>query len=575
MGLKIDKEFEKLLTSLTEKELDSLEESCVKEGIRDPILIWKGIIVDGHNRYKISVKHGLGYETKEMKFKDKDEAKVWIFKNQLARRNMNTYQKIVAALEFAPEISKRAKENRTKGRRGEKIERIGTGEEIAKLAGSSRTYAIQVRTILRKASDEDKKKLENGTTNISAVYQKLPKNPNETRGSKKRVINVKDILDTDDMDKERVEKTINILLHTNQKLKNEMLKMQSFNDVIGQVFRDSVVALPRINPPPVYKHRKHRIPEVAISEISDWHIGEKVVKSEVMGLSHYDVKTFRERLDKLVESIHEVVEIQRHSVMLNKLVINMIGDLVTGENIFIGQGQHIDMPTVDQVTTGANYFATRFVAPMAKLFHEVEIYSIIGGNHARIGSYKQSQAYHKSTNFDKVLVMFLQERCRKLENVKIRLSESGAMIYQIKEAPKFNHLLFHGNEIRSYLGIPYYGIERAHMRYVTMTNLLSHFVHIGHFHEGAELGIPHGERIINGAAVGGDDFSVDKLQKISTPMQKFMGFNNTRGITFRYNLQLDKLPQLKADDNGIFTPYKDLSSTEEIGGELKGGEEEK
>lgn len=86
--LKIDKEFKTLIPPLSPKEYEQLETNIIADGCREPIVIWNGYIIDGHNRYEICKKHNIGYQIKEMSFESRDEAVVWICTNQLGRRNI-------------------------------------------------------------------------------------------------------------------------------------------------------------------------------------------------------------------------------------------------------------------------------------------------------------------------------------------------------------------------------------------------------------------------------------------------------------------------------------------------------
>lgn len=92
----VREEFKSLIPSLTKEELAQLEENILKEGIRDPIMLWSVndtfIIVDGHNRYMISQKHGLEFPFKQLLFKDEEEVRGWMIKNQLGRRNLSQEQ---------------------------------------------------------------------------------------------------------------------------------------------------------------------------------------------------------------------------------------------------------------------------------------------------------------------------------------------------------------------------------------------------------------------------------------------------------------------------------------------------
>ena len=87
---KIDPEFQNKIPPLTEDEFRQLEENILEDGeVYEPIITWNGIIVDGHNRWKIVQKHPeIPYKTREMDFSDRWAAFDWMYKNQLGRRNL-------------------------------------------------------------------------------------------------------------------------------------------------------------------------------------------------------------------------------------------------------------------------------------------------------------------------------------------------------------------------------------------------------------------------------------------------------------------------------------------------------
>jgi site-specific DNA-methyltransferase (adenine-specific) len=90
--LAIDPEFKAFIPWLRDEELEMLESSILKEGLREPLLVWNGIIVDGHNRYSVCQKHAIPVRVREMEFAGRDEALVWMIQNQLARRNLTPEQ---------------------------------------------------------------------------------------------------------------------------------------------------------------------------------------------------------------------------------------------------------------------------------------------------------------------------------------------------------------------------------------------------------------------------------------------------------------------------------------------------
>ena len=93
--LRIDPEFQAKIPPLMDTEYKQLEENILRDGrIYEPIVTWNGIIVDGHNRYKIALEHPeIPFETREMQFADKWEAFDWMYKNQLGRRNLTDEQR--------------------------------------------------------------------------------------------------------------------------------------------------------------------------------------------------------------------------------------------------------------------------------------------------------------------------------------------------------------------------------------------------------------------------------------------------------------------------------------------------
>lgn len=87
--LKIDKDFRDLICPLNRNEYLQLEANLLADGCRDPIVVWHGVIVDGHNRYEICTRHGIPFAILEMDFFDREEAIAWICNNQLGRRNIS------------------------------------------------------------------------------------------------------------------------------------------------------------------------------------------------------------------------------------------------------------------------------------------------------------------------------------------------------------------------------------------------------------------------------------------------------------------------------------------------------
>ena len=96
--LKIDPEFQSQIPSLTDDEFEQLRENILSEGeVYEPIIVWDGTIVDGHNRWRIIKENWEllkdNYRIKKMTFSNKWEAFDWMYRKQLGRRNLTEPQK--------------------------------------------------------------------------------------------------------------------------------------------------------------------------------------------------------------------------------------------------------------------------------------------------------------------------------------------------------------------------------------------------------------------------------------------------------------------------------------------------
>jgi site-specific DNA-methyltransferase (adenine-specific) len=116
----IDAEFRALIPPLRPEERAGLEASLRAEGCRDPIVVWHNIIVDGHNRYDICEAHKILYETTELDSSlDREAVKLWIRRNQLARRNLTDDQRAAVLHELLKaEAAVARRERARKGGKG-------------------------------------------------------------------------------------------------------------------------------------------------------------------------------------------------------------------------------------------------------------------------------------------------------------------------------------------------------------------------------------------------------------------------------------------------------------------------
>lgn len=181
MSITIDKEFEALIPPLSPEELKQLEENCVKEGIRDALIVWKqsdgnDILIDGHNRWNISVKHGgIPFQIKRMEFPDRDAVKLWIIRNQLGRRNISKWVRFDLAKQLEKIEAKQAKE-----RQGARTDinippmlaesKGDTRDKMAEIVGVSHGTYDKMKAIDNSGDKELIRQVRDGETTINRAY---------------------------------------------------------------------------------------------------------------------------------------------------------------------------------------------------------------------------------------------------------------------------------------------------------------------------------------------------------------------------------------------------------------------
>lgn len=131
------------------------------------------------------------------------------------------------------------------------------------------------------------------------------------------------------------------------------------------------------------------------------------------------------------------------------------------------------------------------------------------------------------------------------EIIKIALSNYNNIVWNIPKAWYLNptvqghsFYLCHGDGIKSSMGIPYYGVERAEAKISGMMEQQLDYVLMGHFHNPAEIQTNTSRVLINGNWMAGDMYSLKDLSKNSTPEQKIFGIHKKKGLTWTYNINL-------------------------------------
>jgi ParB-like chromosome segregation protein Spo0J len=193
--IKINPEYSKLVSPLTNAEYNVLKSSISNEGLHLPIIINQdNVILDGHNRLKICQELGVEPKFEVKEFSDQSKEKEFVIEINLKRRHLNSFQ--IAELEYKMEDIYKAraklrslsnlrnvnKEINLSRAPNDAIEEVHKEQEketgkvsevIAKRTGlSPRTYE-RVKKIIEEGPEEVKEKLRSNKTTIFKEYEKI------------------------------------------------------------------------------------------------------------------------------------------------------------------------------------------------------------------------------------------------------------------------------------------------------------------------------------------------------------------------------------------------------------------
>lgn len=175
----IDPEFRALIPPPTPEERQQLEANLLKDGCRDALVTWHGILLDGHTRHEICTAHKIPFGTIEQACADRDAAKLWILQHQLGRRNLNDFQKAELVIQLEPLLAAQAKARQESTQIGaeprcgsfEPDHQGRTAEALARIAGISASGMRRALKIRASGSPELQAQVRSGEVSLTAAAE--------------------------------------------------------------------------------------------------------------------------------------------------------------------------------------------------------------------------------------------------------------------------------------------------------------------------------------------------------------------------------------------------------------------
>jgi transcriptional regulator with XRE-family HTH domain len=292
-------------------------------------------------------------------------------------------------------------------------------------------------------------------------------------------------------------------------------------------------ALPKPRRP--YKGPKKRIEEHLVMHISDGHHDQIVTPNECGGLEAYDFPVSICRAENYVDTVLKwTQETLAPTFKFPELTILAYGDHTSGEihghvNRSYFRNQFKNSAAIGQL----HALMYRDLAPY---FDNINVV-YVPGNHGRRSIKKNYHGAHD--NWDYLVATTADLYCRDLENVHFTIPDAFSINLDIAG---IGFCIFHGDDVRSQLGIPWYGLERRQRRIMAMNKLQGgppvRYYCCGHFHRAGCTTELDGELMMNGTWVGTDAYAYNAFSGFSEPTQMIHGVSPSRGVTWRLPVKL-------------------------------------
>lgn len=320
---------------------------------------------------------------------------------------------------------------------------------------------------------------------------------------------------------------------TEKTVEHSLDKFRMRTDAIADAFVRSARTLPPadlVKWTPSNRKEGHSSEDMGLL-LSDLHIGHEHSLDETGGISQYNVEIFRERMTNLKQAVGDIYELHSQLYKIPKLNIFCLGDIVDGMNeAGAWSPVYITTPITEQVSIGVQELSNA-IWYWLTIFEEIEFYGI-RGNHGRIA---KSGSEKDFANWDIIIYDFLRTEFRDNPRIKFHVPKTW---WHMAEIRHHNFLMLHGDDVKSKNPpiLSFLEVERKMAGYIKNQ---AHYTLAGHFHNASEVTSSNGKILMNGSFVGSDVYSLKNCLPGTRAEQKVFGIHNQRGLTFRYDIDLD------------------------------------
>jgi transcriptional regulator with XRE-family HTH domain len=332
----------------------------------------------------------------------------------------------------------------------------------------------------------------------------------------------------------------NALLREERNLARRQLKNAAKNQGLFQAIREEMelritpmTSLPKSRS--TYEPVGKSMEEHLVLHLSDGHHDQVITYDDSGGLEKYNFPISMCRAERLVDSVLKwTQETLSPQFRFPSLTVLAYGDHTSGE--IHGAAQRSYFRNMFKNCHAIGQLHALMYRDLAPYFDQMNVV-YVPGNHGRRSNKKDYHGAHD--NWDYLIATTARLYCQDIDNINFVIPNSFSCNIDIGGV---GFSIFHGDDIRSNLGIPWYGLERRRHRLMALENVREgtpiRYYCCGHFHRPGSTTEVNGEMIINGAWPATDAFAFNSLGAYTEPSQLLHGVNKKYGITWRLPVKL-------------------------------------
>lgn len=331
-----------------------------------------------------------------------------------------------------------------------------------------------------------------------------------------------------------------ILADDNRKLKQQLRVAQKGDAtlrVLGEQMKE-LVASPLAPPYPMWKRQpRGPVKESCVLHLSDGHHDSVIHPHMVQDYERHDFNISMARAENLVDTVLDFTQNKMSGFSFDTLWVLAYGDHTSGEIHQNVINTHFGNMMRNSLAIGQLH--GQMIQDLSAWFPQIKVL-YLSGNHGRRKDIRKKDYHHAWDSWDYLIGETAKAYCKDIAHVEFLIPEAFSAVVEIED---YNFCCFHGDDIKGWAGIPWYGICRKTQRLTALAsahNRRINYYCLGHFHS---LGVQQalkGETIVNGAWIGCDPFIFNALDGYNEPMQLLHGTRSghNRGMSWRLPIKL-------------------------------------